>query len=620
MTTRDWRDRVHRMLLWHERSLEEDPGPTSPGRRFGTALLLGLALGGAVAHAQCGDNSPAVPAPECVRTDTAEPASCGAADTVRLWSSRLRPGAPNEGIPAIRDTTDRVGGLTVPGEARGHELFKAVAPVGDWLFVAYNAGIQAWRISGANAERPYRGLHTWYRDGWQGHFLSFPQTSEKLTYIEDIAAVPGGAGTLVAASGKYPVGPSFWEFNGSAFRPLYQDVGTATQQLRIADVGGTLYVLAADGGGIVVYDLSEASGFVSGCLDDRGSSCGDVFLGRVSTTTAARYLDAMVLGETLYVVSTLGSSDGVQLWEVDPAAHSGFRKYASGNPYPAVARGPALFAVGGDHYLAFVRRAIVAPKASRLEVYDIDDCLDADGCASLGAPVIDRFLHDRSADEEFLTFSQSADGTPFLYYGVYGAGASLTGPALEQLFDLSGLPASIEEVTAGGGSYVDPCNGKTIDYWGRYYGGNSFGLREVQPRMGKLHGDYFYRAGQTILDVHALVTPNTLPVAAFSWEPEEPVVGEDVVLSDGSVGVLSSRLWLLPADTLPSPTVAGDAAVTVHWDTAAERSIGIQVCSLLGCDTTTALIKVVDPPPPDTAVFDDDFETGDLTRWSGAMP
>ncbi|NIS34889.1 MAG: hypothetical protein GWN79_21345, partial [Actinobacteria bacterium] len=62
-----------------------------------------------------------------------------------------------------------------------------------------------------------------------------------------------------------------------------------------------------------------------------------------------------------------------------------------------------------------------------------------------------------------------------------------------------GLP----EVTASGGSYTDPCNSATIRYWSHYYPRNFHGLNTMVPRIGKLSSEgYFYRAANSILDVH----------------------------------------------------------------------------------------------------------------------
>jgi len=113
---------------------------------------------------------------------------------------------------------------------------------------------------------------------------------------------------------------------------------------------------------------------------------------------------------------------------------------------------------------------------------------------------------------DFLTYS-SFKGAPYLYYGF--ATADIEGSDREQLFELGALQVpspdplpGLPEVTAGGDSYSDPCNGSTIRYWSHYYSGNTHGLNNMVPRIGKLSsGGYFYRAAIAILDVHLVPPP-----------------------------------------------------------------------------------------------------------------
>ncbi len=459
-----------------------------------------------------GDRSPAVPVPQCVTVEGLAVA-CSSPGAIRLWPEDLRPAS---GIPANRDSTDRVGGIGVPGAVRGWELYKSVdivtAEGASRLYSAYNAGIQVWDIA-TDPANP--GLLD-FRDGWPipdgfGHFLSFPPVSEQLAFIEDIAGLNLDAQTdLVAASGKIPVGPSIWHYDiaATAFTQKYQDVGTAARQVRLAQVAnGTVYLFVATDDGVVVYNATAAGNLLEPCLDDAGSSCPAVYRGLLPGILLGRYIDVVrnPANDRVYVVTTDGNFMPLEIWELaDPNFPEGaVRRFEALSLLDA--RGPALFVYDGHFYLALEHD-------HQLKIFLVDDCVDGGGC-SLGAGSVEAAidplpLRDNPANTEFLTYSEGAGGTPFLYYGV--SVGNLQGPDVDQLFDLSALEPpgagplpQLTELTAGGGSYDDPCNGEAVRYWSHYYPRNAHGLRSIVPRIGKMSPEnYFYRAANSILDVH----------------------------------------------------------------------------------------------------------------------
>ncbi|MEM9598560.1 MAG: hypothetical protein AAGD06_30120, partial [Acidobacteriota bacterium] len=417
--------------------------------------------------------------------------------------SNFRPGDPGERIPLDRDTTQRIAGTTIPGASSGHEYFKGVDVLGSTLFVAYNAGIQAWRINGTNAEVP---LRLSIRDGWQGHFLDFPPSSEQLNFVEDIQVLDPGAGnTIVAVTGKEPVGPSIWEWNGTNFIAKYQDEGTTIRQIRLVDTGTKVYAIGVSDNtndSVVMYDASAAAGLINPCLDDRGTTgCGAAIrLGKLPGTGLRRYIDTIVVGNKIYAAVSSGLSFlPMEIWEISiPAIPSNAQMRFQGLNG---ARGMQFIQKGGNTYLALVE-STAGNANDRIKIFDVDDCLDLNGCTTLGSPLVNRPIRPfPNTSEQFLTYSESGN-TPFLYYGA--ASLLADGSQVEQLLDITNLGTTnvITEVTDGGGTYVDGCNGTTVDYWGDYYQRNDFGLRDFYPRTGKFSGNYFYRAAQTVLDVH----------------------------------------------------------------------------------------------------------------------
>ncbi|MEM9597848.1 MAG: hypothetical protein AAGD06_26510, partial [Acidobacteriota bacterium] len=409
------------------------------------------------------------------------------------------------------DSTDRIAGTTLPGAATGHELFKAVDIVGDRLFVAYNAGLQSWAIEGVFSERP-RLLS--FRDGWRGHFLAFPSPPlENPSLVEDVDALASGGATLLGLSGKVEVGTTLWTWTGSQFVLHYQDVGTPSRQVRLVEADGRVYAVVASDDinvGLAVYDVTAASSLVTPCLDERGTSaCGsDIFLGRIPTSTFRRYLDVFSFAGKIYVAASANELLPMEIWELgDPARpETAVLRFVG----PPTAAGVEMFTRGGTPYLAAVAATSPTQGGDEIHIYAVDHCLDGDGCTTLGTPRVRREARFwPNTSEQFVTYSESS-GRPFLYYGAAIEGAD--GGAVEQLLDLSRLGQTdrVTEITEGGGTYLDPCNGKTVDYWGDYYETNAHGLRNFYPRSGKFAGPYFYRAGNTVLDVHVYSAPPSL--------------------------------------------------------------------------------------------------------------
>ncbi len=447
----------------------------------------------------CGENSPAHPAPECRDKDTGAEMSCGEPNAVQLWVG-LRPGLPEERLPVERDSTQWTS-TTIPGFGSGHELFHSLDIVGNRLYVAYNAGLQAWNINGNLAEDPQRLA---IADGWRGDFFTPFQTGKNDFLIDDVAAVSlGGNQNLIALSGRQGVGLSVWKHTGASttFEQRYQDPATSVRRLRIAEHNERLYAFAGGTFGVFVYDLSETlEGFP--CRDSAGTICPGAYRGRVTTQVSSVYVDIIQRDGTIYVANSSGIGFPLQIWEVgDPAFPSDPEttklKYAG----LGGALGEAFFEIEGVFYLAVVEWINTS---WRIQIYDVTSCLDDDGCSTL--PEVWSTALEQEGATRLLTYSTS-NGKPFLYYGTQAA--SLGGTKVEQLLDLSQFPASVREITDDPGgadrTYFDKdCKDSEVDYWGDYYPSNGNGLRNVSPRVGKFKDKYFYRAAFGILDVHVL--------------------------------------------------------------------------------------------------------------------
>lgn len=476
-------------------------GLSVPRLPLALALFLTCALaspepGSAGFLFSCGDNTPAIPVPEY-------------REGVRLWPETFRPARPGQVLPEERDSTARTGGNTVPNASIGHELFKALDFEGDLLFVAYGLGIQVWDVGPGYLERPRRLA---VRDLWHpGDFLlPPPDKSEQLHFINDIDALRPSSGgpVVVAAAGKVPfVGPTFWTFEKSAPLKLrYQDGGdganggTHALQGSLFEIEGRMYYASAGGSNVTLYDVSAAVGLTDACLDNRGTNaaCGPVWLGTLPNVRA-RYIDTKVVGDRV-LLALGGMGKGARLYELAPrpdgslVPHDDELLASTGGVFA----GPvALFDHGGRSWLGLV-------DTDRIEVYDIAGCAEGTGCVL----VEPEWRSDPIPffSEQFLTFSSNR-GVPYLYYGINAH--ELAGGAIERLFDLRTLGRTNEvKRVAEGGAIFDPCSGGVIDYWSAYYGGNTGGLRGVEPREGKFHRDRFYRVAETIFDIHVLDDPS----------------------------------------------------------------------------------------------------------------
>ncbi len=474
------------------------PQTTALLRLAALALLLASVAWPAALRAQaCSGSTPAFAVPE------------------DLWLPGFRPGRtdlPNHQIPPERDSTDW-SSLTFPGFDSGHEIFQGLDVEGDYLYVAYNAGFSIWDVAGDdNAEDPVR-LEV--RDGWFmaacqadptcGPFLSFPPGGEIDFLVEDIDALAygGGSDVAIAVSGKAPVGLSLWRWDASSqvLTAVYQDTTRSSRQVRLLEAGGTVYVFSSYLDGLQVFDFSQALAQAP-CLEEPGDpiDCPGVDLGNLGTIDSGRYLDLLQrpTGEIL-VATTDGNAGGqrLELWSLtDPASPGSAVQLFDGLDLRTF--GVALFNYESNDYLATLE---FTDPDNVLKIFNINGCSGSP--CSLGAAVFDDVAVPPRISDQFLTYSNS-NGTPFLYYGLFG---SLFGPQVEQLLDLTtlGRPVqSITELTDGGPTYFDTCQGQDLDYWPWYYTGNEFGLDNFTPRIGKFHPEnhFFYRAAGGILDVH----------------------------------------------------------------------------------------------------------------------
>ena len=414
-------------------------------------------------------------------------------------------------LPANRDSTSYIT-QTIPGQLSGHELFMDLATLDnndDWIFVAYNAGIQTWDLRN-NPKEPSR---TRYRDGWEGHFFEFPHAGEVDTYVEAIDAVESNGDILLGVVGRNGHGFSLWEFTPPSTLVQHCQFSTlwARQVEMIQHTDGKAYAIVSASTGVHVFDATASTG--------AGQSC--VYKGKVGDMVDGDYVSVLQKDGRVYVAASDGRSLpadplALEIWRLDPANPGtlplgGSRKLFSG--FNTNTRGPVLFQVPGPspgYFLGLI-------ELGKLKFYDIESCLGAATTScSLGNPLAQVTLSPATGSFQFVDVSTSADGRTWAYYGLETT--FLLGGKVELLLDVtplnsvpSGGSTTLSEITDGGDTYFNTnvCSNTSlaVDYWGDYYTNNLYGRNFVIPRHGVFINNLFYRAAYSMFDIHEIVAP-----------------------------------------------------------------------------------------------------------------
>lgn len=514
---------------------------------------------------------------------------------------------PASEIPANRDSTDYIT-QTIPGNSSGHELFQDVAGVegdDDWLYVAYNAGLQIWDLR-VDPDDPRREL---FRDGWLGQFEFFPGFGEGDTYISSIDVIAStGNNVLIALAGELGHGVSFWRWNTATevLTQIYQETGIGVLDIKLIEhSNGRIYALGSDkdasAGGLHVFDVSAAD--ASPCFDDNPGigGCSTVYEGDVAANAGdsnyidseGSYVDAWTAANgDIYVVASDGSAKvtdplTVEIWRLDnpenPVSPGGATRMFQG--LSTNTRGVQLFEVGTSQFLAVID--VISASNTVLRIYDASNCVDGSPCGSLGSSLFNYSLPSNTGNFQYLSFSRSGSRS-FLYYGLETTGTG--GPRVEQLFDVSSLDdvsPAIFEITDAGANYIDPCNGQSIDYWGDYYNLNAYGNENLVPRNGRFIGNYFYRAALGILDVHELTQVDPQASIITTTESSSAWMGDPVDFGTipGGDCVPAAGQWCWLVEIVPS---AGDsvsyAPLPSDLVTGCDASFGGQQSFTFACD------------------------------------
>ncbi|MEM7351661.1 MAG: hypothetical protein AAF657_12770 [Acidobacteriota bacterium] len=563
---------------------------------LGLSLLAQTAIAGGGGTIECFDGEPAMPIEE-FRTIGAQ--------TFRMWSDFLEPTDPiGSSLPAARDSTG-YSGFDRPGRAGGLEFFYGIDIQDNNLYMVYNAGWQIWNINGGLAVNPQVLSQ---RDGWDGDFHEFQEPVTELYFLLfDIDAIdpPGNNNTLVAVAGKSPVGPTIWDAaNKSNPQQLYQDEGKSGVQVAAANIDGRSYAFFSHGQGVHVYDMTRARE-IGPCFENTltatslcGGNSNPVWRGQLGPWPWGKveYLDVLetvVGGETKHFIAltdgTAANSLGMELREITNISTVPPTSTAIRQGLNTFSFGVELFQIDDRYYTAVIN-------FTDLEIYDITGCITGTGGCSFTGPEFDRpvAIATDLPSLSFVRFSES-DGRPFLYKG-FSASCSAPPaagtPNKEWLLDLDGLRTGGPIVDVRGETYNDPNHNspqRRIDYWSSYYDKSTEGYSAFAPHDGVFHGRFFYRASQSMFDIHEYTggveaEATIAPTSNDRWF-SSPTVQEWVNLN-GSCNIGSATGWQWTSSNAAG-TPAADPAPVVEQLAGSTARVRRGLCAADNYPTST---------------------------------
>lgn len=485
-----------------------------------------------------------------------------------LWGD-LQPVDPNP-LPTNRDATafDEF-----KEQYASKNWYFALDVENGFLFTALSHGLQIWDLS--NPATP--NLLTQAKDSGTGSLLPVWSDSAEVKWpIQDID-VPSGSDNVAAAVGEGGIGLVVFDTsNKSKVRVAYQNNLKDGHDVHATTIGNTQYAFAATSSGLFGYNLTAARQ-LSGCLEGvpavgQSVACAGVFLGRVGPRAEAKY----VSGVDQFVAASFGASGrvgdrGFEIWDMSNPSSPQLKLSGITSEF---VYGTAMWKEG-NRYLIGLRTS------SQGRIYDVS-CITGTCSGSL-TPQWTQTL-DSGAENFFVTFSRS-NGTPFLYWG--SDNRCTGGLQREWLMDVSN-PAAPHDITPPAKVF----NGQTTGYWGWYYRPNTTGFNLVMPRMGKFNGDYFYRAGLAIMDIHKRTTASP-PQVDFEFSPLEVYPGTPVNFTDRSTGSPFSWSWSFGNGSPASSTVQNPQAVT--FTQPGQATVTLAATNSVGNGNRSKTVNVLDP-------------------------
>jgi PKD repeat protein len=503
-----------------------------------------------------------------------------------LWSSSELQPAYTGALPPDRDSTS----FNEFTENYGNRnWFEGLEIQNGYIIAGLSHGIGFWDIRTDPANPAFVAAKRYPALGQNG--FPYLPTGEQSKIVFGGIAAPDD--TVAAIAGYSGAGLLVIDIADKAHpRAAYQNSDKTSDSVYAAKINGVRYAFYA-AGGLFTYNLDKALTF-NGCLQSSANpnNCPGVMVGQAPTTVQA---GSFVHGVDNYVAVSFSGSGGFQVFDMSDPSHPVSKAIGARD---RSAQGIAMWKQGTSYYLG-VRLGRSALSGPQTAIYDVSCIANANGCSGL-TPLVAR-SYDTLSGSEYLTFSRSGS-IPFLYVGGDAYCNGSDGQQREWLLDVSN-PASPRDITpTTTADMVAPYNGVdthvAINYWSYFYRESPTGFNLMSPRSGKFSGDYFYRAGRSILDSHKWIH-NVAPTADFTYSPLEVYPGTPVTFSDRSTGSPTSWSWTFQDGSPAGSTAQNPSSVT--FSSAGTKTVSLTASNATPPASTTNKSVVVLPPAPAVA-------------------
>jgi PKD repeat protein len=510
-----------------------------------------------------------------------------------LWD-QLQPADAGQ-LPRERDTTNF-------NEFRelyfSRNWFYGVDIENGWILMGLAHGIGIWDAR-TNPASPAYVTAKLYPPGVPFPYIPGGESSK---IVFGGIAAPPGVDTVAAVAGYNGAGLLVFNLQDKTMpKPVYQSTDKTGDSVYAATIGGTNYAFMASStpASVFVFNLDKAA-TLNGCLENAitpaAATCPGVLVASISTSETPYFVG----GAGNFLVVSHSSSGGFEIYDVSNPTNpqlklSALLGFNSGRSV----QGVAMWQQANKYYLG----ARLGPQGNlpkQTAIYDVS-CIATSSCSGLGAP-LSAGAYDSQSGSEYLTFSRGTGGKPFLYLGGDVSCGGEDGQQREWLLDVSNPSAPVDvspqKTIPGSATYAGVTVNTTVNYWSWYYRGSPTGFNLVTPRAGKFNGDYFYRAGRSLFDIHKLATASP-PTSDFTWSPSQIYPGFPVTFTDQSTGSPTGWSWTFQ-DGTPFTSVVANPVVS--FSSAGSKTVTLTSTNSIPLPGTTATktVVVLDPNPAGT--------------------
>lgn len=509
-----------------------------------------------------------------------------------LWGNLEPVDSPDQPLPSGRDTTS----YNEFGRSRYWEVpwWMSIDIENGFIFTIGSQSLQIWDPSG-DPENPTL-VTTTSRNRIIDFVTGEPATGWPMRDLD----LPPGVDRVAAIAGS-EMGLTIWDTSNKSNPFNVYQYPAEGHEVYATTIRGRHYAFMAATEGLLAFDMTQALALTTACLDnDNGTACSGVYKGEVGDLRSASYVG----GTGKFLVATGGF--GLKIYDISQFPLATLELDAlSTTPV----RGTTLWrdVDSTNLYLAFVTSRFQAGVGTVYEgwIYNVSCLNSANGCSSLGSnPMRMIPLGKNHGSNSFISFSRSGPAG-FLYFGTDNRLGG--GPQREFLVDVTDPedPVRTQDITPQGTAVVD---GETVDYWSWYYEGNNgpnnlTGFNNVGPRRGKFLGEYFYRAGWSIFDIHRRAG-GLPPAVEFDWVSQEPdgniYSGSQVDFQDLSTGQPNAWSWFFAAGSPTTSTARNPTGITLSSNGPFPDPVSVTLTAFndVGAsDPLTKTLEILDPAP-----------------------